>query len=76
MAAILRWFHADGVRHRAYIRRSDAATAELVVAARDWQASKLASRHSLDEYTDDELIRIAHTLRTGARGAGLEAAAG
>jgi hypothetical protein len=76
MAAILRWFQADGVRHRAYIRRGDAATPELVVAAHDWQASKVTTRRDLDEYTDDELIRIARTLRTAVRGAELEAAAG
>jgi hypothetical protein len=46
------------------------------VAAHDWQASKVTTRRDLDEYTDDELIRIARTLRTAVRGAELEAAAG
>ena len=76
MAAILRWFQADGVRHRAYIRRGDAATPELVIAARDWQASKVTTRPTLDEYSDDELIRIVQTLRPAVRAAELEAAAG
>jgi hypothetical protein len=76
MATILRWFHAEGVRHRAYIRRDDAATPELVIAGRDWQVSKVTTHPTLDEYSDDELIHLVQTLRPAVRSAELEAAVG
>ena len=63
MAAILRWFHRDGVRHRAYMRYSEVtARRELVVAGLDWEAAKPATRETLEAYTEDELVRIAATL--------------
>ena len=64
MAAILRWFDKDGVRHRAYMRYSEAtARRELVVAGRDWQGAKPATRDTVEAYTEDELVRIATSLR-------------
>ena len=65
MAAILRWFHKDGVRHRAFIRYSEThAHRELVVASSGWQAAKPATRDTLEAYTEDELVRIAATMKT------------
>ncbi|HUF50905.1 MAG TPA: hypothetical protein VMN60_08740 [Longimicrobiales bacterium] len=58
----MRWFHADGVRHRAYFRSSD-SDRELVVAAPDWEAVKTPTRANLEEYSDDELVLIARRLR-------------
>ena len=64
MAAILRWFHADGVRHRAYMRYDESAgRRELVVATAQWQASGDATRDTLEQYTDEELISVARQLR-------------
>lgn len=70
MSAILRWFHDGDVRYHAYFRtlEHEPGLRELIIATREWQGADMVSRdRTLEDFSDAELLRYAHQLRTGMR---------
>jgi hypothetical protein len=67
MTTILRWFHHEGRRFRAWFRTC-ADTRELVIASGDWEVCiRDVPAQSLDEMSDEILVALAATARRSGR---------
>jgi hypothetical protein len=68
MSLILRWFHDDGERCRAYFRYLDGAGGrELVIAGRDWEhAAPQPHAERLEDYSEETLVDLARSWRDRA----------
>jgi hypothetical protein len=63
MSLILRWFHDNGERHRAFFRQTERAGGrELVIAGRGWEHTiPDADAGRLEDLSDDTLVRLARS---------------
>jgi hypothetical protein len=66
MSLILRWFEANGERHRAFFReREPAGERELVIAGPNWQCvTREASDARLEDFSEDALVDLAMNGRS------------
>jgi len=64
MSGILRWFYDGDVRHRIYFRTvPERGERELVLAGPEVEVSLPASLERLEDYSEEELVRLARRAR-------------
>jgi hypothetical protein len=68
MSLIMRWFEANGERHRAFFREQEpTGRRELVIGGPDWQyATPDPDVARLEDLSEDTLIGLAGDLRARA----------
>jgi hypothetical protein len=69
MSLILRWFHDNGERHRAFFRQTATSSGrELVIAGRDWEYAEPEPRVGrLEDLSEDALVGMARHARARTR---------
>jgi hypothetical protein len=66
MSVILRWFEANGERHRAFFREGEpTGERELVIAGPDWQyVTRQPDTTRLEDLSEDALVDLARNARS------------